>query len=71
MSEQPKLWIVGGMDPTGGAGVWRDVWTASRLAPELEIRAVVTAFTWQGRGVLARAQRVEETHLVRALTPQM
>jgi hydroxymethylpyrimidine/phosphomethylpyrimidine kinase len=39
------LAIIGGLDPTGGAGLLRDAWTA---APELELLAACTALTRQG-----------------------
>ncbi|MBX7078800.1 MAG: bifunctional hydroxymethylpyrimidine kinase/phosphomethylpyrimidine kinase [Nannocystaceae bacterium] len=50
------LWLIGGHDPTGGAGITRDEATAARLAPALPRRAVSTAATWQGDGRPARAQ---------------
>lgn len=49
------LGLVGGHDPTGGAGVIRDVVTARALAPELRPRVVVSAWTAQGDGAPARA----------------
>lgn len=49
------LGLVGGHDPTGGAGVIRDVVTARELAPELRPRVVVSAWTAQGDGAPARA----------------
>ncbi|TPV92877.1 MAG: hypothetical protein B7733_23585 [Myxococcales bacterium FL481] len=56
------LWLLGGIDPTGGAGLWRDSWAAQVFAPDLRIRAVVTAWTWQGRGQRARAQGADLAH---------
>ncbi len=50
------LWLLGGLDPTGGAGILRDVWTARALLPGAELGAVVSAWTWQGRGAPARAE---------------
>lgn len=53
---RPVLWLLGGLDPTGGAGILRDVWTARALLPEVEVGAVVSAWTWQGAGAPARAE---------------
>ena len=50
----PAIVLVGGMDPTGGAGLLRDAWTVERRAPELTIHAVCTALTRQGEGRAAR-----------------
>ena len=55
MSGRRALALIGGLDPTGGAGVLRDLWTAAAVAPELRTFAVITAFTLQGRGAPARA----------------
>jgi hydroxymethylpyrimidine/phosphomethylpyrimidine kinase len=49
-----SVWLLGGLDPTGGAGLIRDAWTAGRFAPKLEVSCAVTAFTQQGRGAPAR-----------------
>lgn len=49
------VWLVGGLDPTGGAGVTRDRATAEIVAPELAVSVVVTAETEQGDGRAARA----------------
>ncbi len=53
------LWLVGGLDPTGGAGVLRDRFTALERAPTLEVITVITATTQQGDGRPARAQAAE------------
>jgi len=53
---RPVLWLLGGLDPTGGAGILRDVWTARALLPGAEVGAVVSAWTWQGGGAPARAE---------------
>lgn len=45
-----SLWLIGGMDPTGGAGVLRDYWAARARAPALGPACAVTALTKQGRG---------------------
>jgi hydroxymethylpyrimidine kinase/phosphomethylpyrimidine kinase len=50
------LWIVGGLDPTGGAGILRDRATARTVAPDLPVSVVVTAETEQGDGKPARAR---------------
>lgn len=42
--------LIGGMDPSGGAGLLRDAWTVERRAPLLEVVAVATALTRQGHG---------------------
>ena len=55
-SRRPVLWLLGGLDPTGGAGILRDVWTARALLPRAEVGAVVSAWTWQGEGAPARAE---------------
>ncbi len=55
-SRRPVLWLLGGLDPTGGAGILRDVWTARALLPGAEVGAVVSAWTWQGAGAPARAE---------------
>lgn len=60
------LLVIGGMDPTGGAGVLRDWWTARSLDPRREVAVVVTALTRQGRGP-ARAFPIEPGRLQSAL----
>lgn len=50
MTDALPLWLIGGFDPTAGAGVLRDTATALMLAPTLPIRTVVTALTRQGHG---------------------
>lgn len=54
MSDRPALALIGGLDPSGGAGLLRDGWTATTRAPELEQIAVCTALTRQGQGQPAR-----------------
>jgi len=61
------LWIVGGHDPTGGAGVLRDRWTAEAFAPGLAVSIVVTADTEQGDGRPARAHPVAAHGLTQEL----
>jgi len=53
---RPVLWLLAGLDPTGGAGLLRDLWTLRMLLPEARVVAVVSAWTWQGHGVPARAE---------------
>lgn len=50
MSPGGAVALIGGLDPTGGAGLLRDAWTLRRRAPELERLCVCTALTRQGRG---------------------
>ncbi|MCB9569175.1 MAG: bifunctional hydroxymethylpyrimidine kinase/phosphomethylpyrimidine kinase [Myxococcales bacterium] len=50
------LWILAGLDPSGGAGILRDLWTLRALAPGITPGPVISAFTWQGRGAPARAE---------------
>ncbi|MEZ4427480.1 MAG: bifunctional hydroxymethylpyrimidine kinase/phosphomethylpyrimidine kinase [Nannocystaceae bacterium] len=45
-----SVWLLGGHDPSGGAGLARDVAAARSFAPELPLWAFVTAWTRQGGG---------------------
>lgn len=58
-----SVWLLGGHDPTHGAGLYRDLVTARWLAPELPRRFAVTALTDQGRGRPARAWPVPAERL--------
>lgn len=58
-----SLWILGGHDPTHGAGVYRDLVTARTVAPGLRRCFAVTALTEQGRGLPARARAVPAARL--------
>jgi len=58
-----SLWLLGGHDPTHGAGLYRDLVTARTLDPSLPRRFAVTALTAQGRGQPARAWPVPAGHL--------
>lgn len=49
-----SLWLLGGVDPTGGAGVTRDRWAAATYAPSLPVAMVTTVETEQGDGRPAR-----------------
>lgn len=62
-----KLFVLGGLDPTGGAGVLRDRWTAEMLVPDIEVVTVITAMTEQGDGRPARAQPVAREQLAEQL----
>ena len=57
------LWLLGGLDPTGGAGLLRDFATARAFEPSLRTRSVVTAFTMQGHGGPAHARAVSVDEL--------
>ena len=59
-----SLWLLGGLDPTGGAGVLRDFATANRIAPSLPVHCVVTAWTRQGTGAPAQSAAVDSERLV-------
>jgi hydroxymethylpyrimidine/phosphomethylpyrimidine kinase len=42
--------LIGGLDPTGGAGLLRDAWVVGDRVPTLERLVVCTAITRQGHG---------------------
>lgn len=44
----PKIALLGGMDPTGGAGILRDAWVCRAIAPDLRVQVLCTALTRQG-----------------------
>jgi hydroxymethylpyrimidine/phosphomethylpyrimidine kinase len=62
-----QIVVIGGMDPSGGAGLLRDAWTVETRAPELELHAVCTALTRQGQGRPARFASGSPAALTRAL----
>ena len=64
---RPAVALIGGLDPTGGAGLLRDGWTASARAPSLRQLAVCTALTRQGQGGPARFASTRRATLARAL----
>lgn len=64
------VWVVGGVDPTGGAGVGRDEATMRAFAPELEVVRWVTAQTRQGHGAPATATPTER-HTLRARAAEL
>ena len=70
MTERSTLWLLAGADPTGGAGLWRDVATARACAPELLLTTIVTAWTRQGGGAPASAQPRTAGHLRADLAQQ-
>lgn len=57
------LWLLGGLDPTRGAGLHRDLVTARVRAPGLARCFAVTALTEQGHGRPARARAVAASRL--------
>ena len=57
------LWLLGGHDPTHGAGLFRDIVTARMVAPEIPRRFGVTARTAQGGGRPARTWPAPAGHL--------
>lgn len=59
-----SLWLLGGHDPTHGAGLYRDLVTAKQVAPGLPRYFAVTARTEQGTGRPARAWPVDATRLL-------
>lgn len=61
------LWLLAGLDPTGGAGLLRDAWTARACAPTLPLGCVVTAWTRQGRGEPASARAREAAAIAEEL----
>lgn len=58
-----SLWLLGGHDPTHGAGLYRDLVTARSLAPALARYVAVTALTEQGHGRPASARPVPAARL--------
>ncbi len=62
-----QIAIIGGMDPSGGAGLLRDAWTVETRAPKLELHAVCTALTRQGEGRPARVSSAPADLLAREL----
>ena len=57
-----QIVVIGGMDPSGGAGLLRDGWTVEQRATKLQLHAVCTALTRQGEEapvILAKAYKWE------------
>ncbi len=63
------LGLLGGMDPTGGAGLLRDAWAAAAVAPDATLSCVATALTVQGDGERARSFPVAPSSFVERLAP--
>lgn len=59
--------VIGGMDPSGGAGLLRDGWTVEQRASKLRLHAVCTALTRQGEGLPASVSSTEPGTLAREL----
>jgi hydroxymethylpyrimidine/phosphomethylpyrimidine kinase len=59
--------LIGGLDPTGGAGLLRDAWVVAERAPTLERLAVCTAITRQGHGEQAIHAATKAATLMRQL----
>ena len=57
------MWLIGGIDPTGGAGLHRDVATLRAVAPRISPVTMPTAHTRQGHGGPAEATPVEPGEL--------
>jgi hydroxymethylpyrimidine/phosphomethylpyrimidine kinase len=62
-----QIAVIGGMDPSGGAGLLRDTWTIETRAPKLEVHAVCTALTRQGDGRPVTAASTDPATLAREL----
>lgn len=60
------VWLVGGIDPSGGAGLLRDVATLRAVAPQASAIELVTAHTLQGQGAPATAAPVDPVGLLAA-----
>ncbi|MCA9662129.1 MAG: bifunctional hydroxymethylpyrimidine kinase/phosphomethylpyrimidine kinase [Myxococcales bacterium] len=63
----PVVWLLGGLDPTGGAGILRDLWSARAVLPSARVGAVVSAWTWQGGGAKARSEARPRAKIVAEL----
>lgn len=59
--------VIGGLDPTGGAGVLRDAWTIAARGCMAELAVVVSVLTRQGHGGPAQAYPVAPEWLAREL----
>ena len=70
MAGPTTVWLLAGVDPGGGAGLWRDQATARACAPELWHAPIVTAWTRQGAGSLATAQPRAAEHVLADLAAQ-
>jgi hydroxymethylpyrimidine kinase/phosphomethylpyrimidine kinase len=70
MAGPATLWLLAGVDPGGGAGLWRDQATARACAPELWQAPIVTAWTRQGAGAPATSQPRDAAHVLADLAAQ-
>ncbi len=70
MAGPATLWLLAGVDPGGGAGLWRDQATARACAPELWQAPIVTAWTRQGAGLPATSQPRDAAHVLADLAAQ-
>ncbi|MFY0536281.1 bifunctional hydroxymethylpyrimidine kinase/phosphomethylpyrimidine kinase [Nannocystis pusilla] len=66
-SHATALWLLAGLDPTGGAGLLRDSFTAAACAPSVPVARLVTAWTRQGHGQPATAEPRSVDAVVREL----
>lgn len=66
-SHATALWLLAGLDPTGGAGLLRDTLTAAACAPSVPVARVVTAWTRQGHGRPATAEPRPASAILREL----
>ena len=62
-----QIAVIGGMDPSGGAGLLRDAWTVRQRGPKLDLHAACTAITRQGEGRPARFVSADADTLAREL----
>ena len=70
MAEPATLWLLAGVDPGGGAGLWRDQATARACAPELWQAPIVTCWTRQGAGSPATSRPRSSEHVLADLAAQ-
>ncbi len=61
------LWLVGGLDNSGGAGLIRDAITAGHLLPHHAVHAIASALTFQTGCAPARAQATDGARFAVAL----
>lgn len=56
VQQDRELSVIAGMDPSGGAGLLRDLWVCAQLAPGLPVRALCSALTRQDQGRAAESR---------------
>lgn len=61
------LWLLAGLDPSAGAGILRDSFTARACAPSLPLARVITTWTRQGHGRPATTEPRSAGAVVREL----